>query len=199
MIESMKKENNIFEVDTTDSLQEILEKNNIDTSFFGKNDAKRVEDLFNEIKNRESELVKEGDSIFRKINALSISVNYSKNQRKFVLVEDKQVFSDGRERQRSPMSSLSEKLKNGENIDEEINRALFEELGIKNKYDGIFLGEVKEEKESGSYPGLLTQYSFLKYQIFLEDEDFKEEGYIENEPSTGLTTYFVWKEMGLEK
>lgn len=146
MIESMKKENNIFEVDTTDSLQEILEKNNIDTSFFGKNDAKRVEDLFNEIKNREAELVKEGDSIFRKINALSISVNYSKNQRKFVLVEDKQVFSDGRERQRSPISSLSEKLKNGENIDEEINRALFEELGIKNKYDGIFFRRGKRRE-----------------------------------------------------
>ena len=199
MLESLEKENNVIEINSVDSLKEMLEEHSIDTYLFGKNNAKRLEDLFDEVKNKETELVKEGDSIFRKINALSISVNYSKNQRKFVLVEDKQVFSDGRERQRSPISSLSEKLKNGENIDEEINRALFEELGIKNKYDGIFLGEVKEEKESGSYPGLLTQYSFLKYQIFLEDEDFKEEGYIENEPSTGLTTYFVWKEIGLEK
>lgn len=195
MFESLEKKKNIFEIDSVELLKEILEKNNINTSIFGKENAKRLEDLFNEIKNKETELVKEGDSIFRRINALSISVNYKKGEKSFVLVEDRQVFSDGRERKRTPMSSLSEKLKSGEDIDQEINRALSEELGIKNKYDGVFIEEVKEEKESGSYPGLLTEYCFLKYKIYLEDEDFKEEGYIENEESTGLTTYFVWKEI----
>lgn len=195
MIENLEKEKSVVEVSSVESLGEILEKNNIDTSLFGKNNAKRIEDLFDEIKNKETELIKEGDSVFRKIKALSISVNYKKGERDFVLTEDRQVFSDGRERKRSPMSSLSEKIKSGENIEEEINRALSEELGIKNKYEAVFIEEVKEKKESRSYPGILTQYSFLKYKIYLEDEDFKEEGYIENEASTGLTTYFVWKEV----
>lgn len=69
-------------------------------------------------------------------------------------------------------------------------REIKEELSIGGD---IFLVE-KEVSEvlqsSPSYPGLISQYTYYKYTALLNNEQFKPEGYIEEQEDK--ITYFTW-------
>lgn len=195
MIEQKDFPKQIVNIENIEELRDILVENGVRVEDFGKSGAKKLEDLFRELQNKETEIVKEGDKIFRKISALSISVKHESGGKKYVLVEEKQIFADGRERKRTPLGSLSEKLRRDEDPKVAVARALQEELSINTNYTPSFVETINEIKESGSYPSLLTKYVFYRYNIDLENEDYKPEGYVEHEEGTGIKTYFVWKEM----
>jgi len=46
--------------------------------------------------------------------------------------------------------------------------------------------------ESPSYPGLMTSFRYHFFDAYLDQEQFREEGYVEIQPRKKI--YFVWEE-----
>lgn len=154
---------------------------------YGQGQAKTVEHLLEEINSGEAQIVWESGKPIRQISIVCIEVASEDGERQ--LFEEKQVFSDGRVRQRE-IWGLSEKLKPNEDPHEGAIRAMKEELGIENcsiQFDST----EKEEKESPSYPGLVTRYLKTNFLARVWNEDFNPEGYVEEQADK--STYFVWR------
>lgn len=182
-IETLTKKLNIFTVPT---------------GSWGKEGAKGKSDLLQEINSGECELIvnTETGELMRVVKAITIKVRYIDpiNHQELQLVEDVQEFDDGRERRRKKDDSIAEKMKPGESPAKAVKRALQEELGMSIiGSQPVFIDEKIVEKESSSYPGLLTRYYLYQHDMLLNPEYFNPDGYIEEGPN--LTTYFVWKEV----
>jgi hypothetical protein len=157
---------------------------------YGKGKAKSFQQLLDEIKNGETEIVWMDNQPIRLLRIVFLKVSY---QGKF-LVEDRQEFPDGRVRYRG-IEGISEKLFPQEEPDKAVYRALQEELGFQlEELQDLpikFLGQELSKKESPSYPGLESHYDIFKYEIYLSDNHYKPE-YIELFQD-GQKTYFSWK------
>lgn len=178
-------------------LLEILTQYDIPVDVWGKGEAKTIDHLVDEIHNGETVLIgdKETNQIIREFSFLAITITCNIGGTMLQLVEERQVFLDGRERKRSSDIGVGEKLKQGENnIDEAVKRALHEELGIES---GFSIGEcehVKEEVDSKSYPGIKSRRNRFSVSVSLDRDQYRPEGYIESQ--SDKTTYFVWKKIG---
>lgn len=129
--------------------------------------------------------------MLRQVSTAALNVTHVKDGERLVLIEDKQVFTDGRERTRDFDWSIAEKLAPGENPVDAARRALKEELDIQGKTK-FAQGETKEkERTSPSYPGLTSRYTTHYFNVNLNDDQFKPKGYIEQQPDK--TTYWVWE------
>ena len=188
ILEKLKKQPS-----TLEELKSLFDKYNIDISNWSKGDAKDVDDLLTEIKQKESVLVEERNKLLRETKVLMIDVRYSDGNTEYLLKEDRQEFKDGRTRIRKLDTSLAEKLTSNEKFNEKsVYRALKEELKISSK--GI--SSVKPDKEfielkdSMSYPNLKTKFIFKKFVVNLTSESYDPNGYIENQKKK--STYFKW-------
>ncbi len=174
-----------------------LKSHGIDTSTWGTGSAKTVDHLLKEVSDGEVELVERNGQLYRELTLVNVDVVYTdEDNQQLHLVEDKQVFNDGRVRNRKGIvgASLSEKIKSEENRPEAAIRALKEELGIEigdnemSSYDTI-----DDTFESPSYPGLQTHYQGEKFRIVLHSDQFKSGGYVEVQKDKN--TYFVWEKV----
>ena len=109
------------------------------------------------------------------------------------LFEEKQVFEDGRIRKRNLVSTVTEKIKAGEWPEEAVYRGLSEELGITQRLNLTPVGTTVRQLDSPSYPGLTSRYTIHLFEATLPSGEYKPEGYMEHNPDTGITAYFVWK------
>lgn len=174
-----------------------LQNAGIDVSKWGTGEAKTLAHLQKEIDEGETILATNKDGkIIRKIVASGADIYYIFPEgKKYRLREDRQVFKGGRERKRSFDWSVSEKIKMGEDPKAGIIRGIQEELGIRSELN-LNKGEVGEQvvtTAAQSYPGLQSNYTTHRFLVTLNDEQYKPEGYIEEQE--GLTTYFVWEEV----
>ena len=169
-------------------LMKLLSWFNIPVDKFGKGEAKSVQNLLDEINNGDCRLIISRDGIYREVFVIRAYINY----KGLILKEDKQVFDDGRIRERNYFH-ISEKIRVDEKFEEALKRAVKKELGIESKlnWENRSVGE-KEDMDSLSYPMLTTRYLFFDRLIFFTDEQYKEEGYTEYKKSTGITTHFKW-------
>jgi len=173
-----------------------LESAGIDTSKFGQGEAKTLAHLQKEIDAGESVLlVNENGELLRTVEGSKAHVFYSSPEGKlFKLKELKQIFKDGRERVRDYLpQSVSEKMVPGEDPISVMKRGLQEELGIDGSIDLQEKETQKQLKKSPSYPGLQSQYINHMFEVFLTDNQFKQEGY--QEVQEDKTTYFIWEEV----
>lgn len=204
-IESRRQSEKKIEVKDLDDLKKVLERHKIDYMSWGGSGAqgsKTIEDLFNETQTNDSELVLRGEQLVRKLRVLGFLVTYTDPQKgKLVLREQHQYFhDDGRGRIRTKWASVSEKLKTYEEPDNEsIQRTLEEELSISGSpqeisFMGVDVSAEKEEKKSGSFFGLTTEYPMHKYLIELDKEQYIPEGYCEAQKNK--TTCFHWEPIG---
>ena len=108
------------------------------------------------------------------------------------LVEEKQVFTDGRKRTRDIGGSIAEKLLPNEEAEKAALRAVREELQVIGDLTIRPKRTDEEIKDSPSYPGLQTKYVRHYFETELDGKQFKPEGYTETQPDK--TTFFVWKE-----
>ena len=177
-------------------LQKLLSSSGIDLDRWNKGAAKGINDLLNEINSGES-ILKKGvnKKLSRKVGVVYAKIIYCDKATgvRYALKEEKQVFSDGRERVRKIDFSMAEKMKSGENPKIAIKRGVAEELGISGKLKITPKGKVVKIKNSSSYPGLITEYIFYSFLIELDKNQFNPDGYTEKEGSTGLTSSFCWK------
>lgn len=174
----------------------MLREYRIPVQQWGEGQAKTVLHLAQEILKGETELVIENGKLLRRISIAHVDVRYRRPDGvELRIVEDRQVFADGRVRERG-RKRVSEKMKSGEDLLETAKRGLLEELGVKAELEFEDLGSKQEVQISSSYPGLTTEYNVHKMRTFLPDEAFNPEGY--KEVQKDKTTYFVWREV-LEK
>lgn len=180
---------------TMDELSELLKKYGLNPELFGQGTAKPLGSLFEEIQTGEAQLEIENGGLIRKIELLLIGIVYRYGVKNLRLREDRQVFNDGRKRQRHDilgLSAISEKLKNGEAPNQGLKRAIKEELGINHGFYIIATGESKEEKVSQSYPGLRTISPTHWFEVELDLAVYEPSGY--KEVQKDKTTYWVWYE-----
>jgi hypothetical protein len=172
----------------------LLTKYHIPTDIWSTGDAKIIDHLVNEINDGETILIedKESEKLIRQFSFLAVTVLYKDNEATYKLIEEKQVFTDGRTRVRSSDISVGEKIKHNENnIEDSIKRALQEELEIHEGFTVNKSDNVKEDVDSKSYPGLTSQRNRFNVVAHIDSTQYKPEGY--QEVQSDKTTYFVWE------
>ncbi|PKL31326.1 hypothetical protein CVV43_03070 [Candidatus Saccharibacteria bacterium HGW-Saccharibacteria-1] len=175
-------------------LKELLESYNIDVTCWGKGCAKTADHLLSELHDNEAILViSESGKLLKKTEVVRSSIYYNdQNSGKlYRLAEERQVFSDGRERRRDSKSrAVFEKMRPDEIPEQAMLRGIREELGV---VGDIILTYVKTGRYYGdsiSYPGLRSEKILYTFEAIFSDEQFKPDGYIEIQPDK--TTYFGW-------
>ena len=155
---------------------------------YGSGEAKYWDSLLKEIESGECQIEWEGDRPIRVIRVLKIDVSDPDGNS---LYEAYQEFNDGRRRERG-LWGISEKLQPGEDLQIAVVRAMAEELGIKTSQFSFMTDPCHEveEKESPSYPGLLTRYITYSATAYL-DYDAVRDTYVEVQEDK--KTVFVWK------
>lgn len=184
-----RKANQLIEQVRT-QLAKLLTSSGIKLKQWGRGHAKTFNHLLNEFLLGETsfEISRRGE-LLRVVHLSTVDILY-KNMK---LVEERQVFEDGRVRIRQLSATVTEKIYPGEKPTEAARRGLKEELGLKNAYS---LRKIRSEKNtvaSPSYPGLKSKYLISTYKTSLTPAQYNPRGYVERNKEDGLTAYFVWK------
>jgi hypothetical protein len=175
------------------SLEEYLLRFGIPLEKWGKGYAKTLSHLLKEIESGECTILEEGGNLLREIEFAMCEMFYRDGKNLFKLIEEKQVFNDGRTRIRDKESSVSEKMMIGEDPLESLIRGVEEELGIILDESQIEEeGDVKKIESSQSFPGLITKYSGHNFTCFLNQNQYNPNGYVEVQKDK--STYFIWEE-----
>jgi hypothetical protein len=183
-----------FESHDLNSLKNYLNKFSIPIDNWGTGKSKTIEHLFDELKNEECFLTEIDGTLVRSIEFVGVKIYHNENNERWVLKEDRQEFNDGRIRRRNMPSSVSEKMKFGEDILKSAIRGIKEELGV-----DISTSQLSKRKDlfydggSVSYPGLKTKYKGHQFICELQSHQFDPSGYVEVQRDK--KTYFVWHKL----
>lgn len=173
----------------------MLKKMGVPTELYGTGKYKTVGHLWQEIKEGETVLEVDGDQLIRRVQFVGVRILYKKDGQWIRLYEDRQVFKDGRVRRRVNMPySAAEKFKSGEDPKEVIVRGIEEELKIKISESQFAFYNKIEFENNDDYPGIRSFHAGHEYLVILNDEQFKEEGYVESQIDKDV--YFIWKPVG---
>jgi hypothetical protein len=154
---------------------------------YGIGKAKSFDRLIEEIKAGETQMVFENNLPIRLIQVARVYVFHKEQQ----LVESKQTIKEQGDRFRN-LDCVSEKFKLSESALDAACRGIEEELGLYVKCSDLqSLGKKSEERESPSYPGLMTRYEFYDFQWDMPEKHYLEEGYTADEGD--CITFFNWK------
>lgn len=183
------------EVKDVNELIAKLNEFGISVEEWGTKQAKTPRHLLNEITGKECSIVDEGGQLVRYIEFVGVKVYYDDEEgNRWYLKEFEQIFKDGRVRKRSMKSSVSEKMKAGEDPLVSAVRGVEEELGViiqdsqlSDRRDISFNGD------SVSYPGLQTKYKGYQFTTTFTKEQYKADGYVEVQEDK--STYFKWMKL----
>ena len=180
-----------YEKASFDELRNNLVEHGIPVESWGTGQSKTLKHLYNEIESGECSLSDEGEYLTRYIEFVAIKVYYRKEEDLYFLREDRQEFNDGRIRKRNMPSSVSEKMKSGEDPLVSAIRGIEEELGF--RVESSQLSKRKDIVYNGSsvsYPGLTAKYKGHQYICYITDEQLSDSGYIEVQKDK--KTFFNW-------
>ena len=177
-----------------ENLKVFLSSYNVPLEKWGAGEAKTVDHLCAELLLGESILEVRGGVLTRVAEGSTLHVYHHDGENLWLLIEDKQIFKDGRERVRELETSIGEKMKRGEDSTEAAYRALSEELGIKERLPlfpkpNILKGPIP----SVSFPGIQSVYVMYVSDVFIPPHLYKKEGYVEHQADK--SSYFVWKKV----
>lgn len=179
-----------------EELKNLLNKSWIDFSTWWTWKTKTIHDLYKEVEKWETIIdFDNSGKVIRKLKVVWADIFYTSEEwQKYNLRESRQVFNDDRDdRIREFDWSVWEKMENWENPLEAMRRWIKEELWI---LDIVELKEWKIDnkiKDSSSYPWLESHYYRYWFNAILNDEQFKQEWYIEIQEDK--TTYFKWNKI----
>lgn len=169
-----------------------LKKYDIPVELWGTGKSKTIKHLLDELNGDECYLEESENKITRYIEFVGVKIYYTdENDVRWALKEDRQEFNDGRTRRRNMPSSVSEKMKFGEDPLVGAIRGIKEELGIDIKAHQLTKRrDLHYNGGSLSYPGLDTKYKGHQYNCQIEKEQFDSNGYIEIQKDK--KTFFNW-------
>lgn len=171
-------------------IQGALQSHGVPIGEWGLGSTKTLGHLINEVASGESTLeIGEAGKVHRRIAVVGVDVFFNSPDGRLVLKEDRQVFHDGRERRRDLVASIAEKVRVRENVISAALRALDEELGLEKAivdYERSF----ETERPSIAFPGLITDSQIFIFSTEISGDQFKREGYIEEQPDK--KSYFIW-------
>lgn len=177
-----------------EKLKGQLGKFSIPFENWGTGKSKTLNHLLDELENDECGLTETDGSLTRTIEFVGIKIFYNSKDERWFLKEDRQEFKDGRIRRRNMPSSVSEKMKFGEDPLNAAIRGIKEELGIDIKSTQLSKRrDLFYNGSSLSYPGLQTKYKGHQYICELEPQQFDTNGYIEVQKDK--KTFFVWEKI----
>jgi len=176
---------------TEAELRERLEQSGVLVEGWGTGKAKSLAHLIKEIVSGETMLLDRDGALVRQVSVAQADITFRGPEGLLKLVELRQVFTDGRVRERNNAFSLAEKMEPGEDPAQAIERGIREELGVEGDLPIQFVGEECEGMFSPSYPGLFSEYRFFRYTVEFWADQYRPEGYIETQPDK--TTYFGWQ------
>jgi hypothetical protein len=173
-------------------LTNVLKKYNIPVDIWGSGKSKTLNNLLDEIKGEECSLIERSGKITRYIEFVGIKIYYTdNNNERWFLKEIRQEFNDGRVRRRNIPSSVSEKMKFGEDPVVAGIRGIKEELGVEiQPYQLSKHSDLHYDGGSLSYPGLETKYKGHKFICNFNHQQFNTNGYIEVQKDK--KTFFNW-------
>lgn len=175
-------------------LEAMLNSAGVSVAAWGTGEAKDLAALWREMEDGETRLIEEAGRVVRCIRAVNIYVLYlAPDDKLYELKEIRQVFSDGRERERKLNCSISEKGKPTEDAEVTARRALKEELGINAAIRLRLLGSEQHERISHSYPGLPTRAEIITFCVHFSGREYDPRGYVEK--SRELTSFFSWRQV----
>lgn len=168
----------------------------LDYSQWGIGGSKTVEELLKEIDKKECRLAiihTPGEThreIVREVSVVYITVTFKGK----VLVEKETIYKNGREpRIRELRGSVAGRMIWGEEPKFSAMREIKEELGL--NVSPARLKQVKTNDRplynSSSYPGIKNQLTEHYFELELEEDEFKPDGY--QEEAEDKTIYFVWE------
>lgn len=180
--------------DTTyDELLSRLIDGKIPVDAYGVGNAKTLSHLLAEINEGESIVTIDVRGIVRRqVTVLWVDVICTlSNGDVHILKEDRQEFKDGRVKVRNLTSSLGEKLKPSETINEGVMRALQEEIGAE-EVDNLYeTGYEEKTFIPETFPGIESTYSMHKFACVIPEQAFVPEGYVEKQHDK--TNYYTWE------
>lgn len=180
------------EIKSVNDLTIKLKEFDIPVDLWGTGESKTVEHLFDEIKSEECHIEERDVYLVRYLEFVGIRIFYKDGENILYLHEDRQEFTDGRIRRRQMPSSVSEKMKFGENPTLSAIRGIKEELGISVRPEQLIKQrDLNYNGGSLSYPGLRSKYKGHQFTCYLTDNQFQRGGYIEIQKDK--STFFVWK------
>ena len=158
---------------------------------WGTGQSKTVRNLLHELQEGECHIEDAGGYLVRYLEFVGVRIFYKEGETILYLQEDRQEFTDGRTRRRKMPSSVSEKMKFGENPHLAAVRGIREELGILIKPEQLIKArDLNYNGSSMSYPGLRSKYKGHQFTCYLTKEQFNPEGYIEKQEDK--STFFIW-------
>ena len=177
--------------DNIEGLREWLMAVDINTAAWGKNGAKSVEALWQEIATGESQL--QSDPPERQVQVVEILIRRDDK----VLIEAAQELADGQIRQRGILPA--EKMQAGEEVETAVRRGLGEELGIASEDVTILGGSYRQYQRLGdspSYPGLPTRYTIHSFVVQVEglpEGGFWRDNAVYGQGDPVKRHYWVWE------
>jgi len=191
-----EKENSALNKELLEELwEDVLGKSGVPLELWGKGQSKTLSHLVEEISRRAINFFfdDEKEKWVREVKSVEVHVFYESPEGvTYFLREEKQIFKDGRERRRN-YPWVGEKMEKGEDSLTASIRAIEEEVGLVPPFalGPDFTGNKEIERESSSFPGLISRHSVSCFEVYLTPEQFSPEGYVEKQEDK--STFFVWE------
>jgi hypothetical protein len=182
-----------LEIGSSSDLITVLAEHGVDTDLWGSGGAKTVGHLLAELRDGDCALEARGDSLVRRVKNVWIDVVATVDGTQRRLVERRQVFTDGRIRERDLPASLGEKCKIDEDPAVAAERGVAEELGIVVRLAVVPATPRVNPQGPPSYPTLTTVYDTSWFSVDLPLEQYVAEGYVERQEDK--STYFEWRDV----
>ncbi len=174
-----------------------LHKHGVSSGRIERNPGKKLSDLYNELKNGESELSSEGGTVH--LSSTVVLMEIVNRDHEGVLsrvVEKFQQFDNGYIQIRQTFGGVpGEKAARGESIHQAVERGLKEELQV-TRMKSISLGEAHDYIEESCYPGIFGRQHYVPVRVELHAEDVRPEYRERTEPKdgkSGKTTVMGWQ------
>ena len=173
-----------------DLLNKLLIAYGVNTTFWGKGNAKGVSTLLKEIQEGESFLKVSGNELVRVCECVSMQIHDPRNPNKGYLIEVKQTYQG---RSQARRINPSEKIKFGETPEQALIRGMKEELSQTTEdFSFSFLRLDQEFRSSQSYPGLTCCYRIHRFDVALSGKSTVLRDSFSTVEDNGCELFFEW-------
>ncbi len=193
------QQDELVQIANPKELDDFLRAHGVDTDVWtGLGKVKKVEDFYQEIREGEAQLVRafrrEAHIAIRQIRPGGAYVFHFPHDEETGLylreeyAEDK--INHKRDDRKRPYS-IGEKAIGDETHYQAIVRGVREELGIEGEFVVRPASTDEREETSNSFPGMTTRYKEQRFNVVLNDKQYRPEGYTEDGEKKLL--HFIWE------